>query len=727
MQMSDYNDKINKPIKPGITAKPFEPTLLMEQKVYNTQQTQSKEQKPVPPQYIPVYTPDQTGILPIISVPHEGLNIPQPKVYNLNFGDRFSNFPALNLLYEDYLPTGHKRFTANTIYERDNLIQYLRNSIIKQEDGEEMKLAGERDVLLSYIKILNINPYNSHVNPFKNLAKNFILYSAAYPIKYNENNGKIEIGNPAMGLNVRIYGLTENELKYHRNDDDSKHKFNVWRELKYYEFIKQNIIKKKVSPNFITHILYKLDPDCKIKWDELEIIKNNHNPNFIINQINNNNYKILESAQEPPNEKMKKVKKQTEKITEFINNNINKNNIQASLNPLDPYNKIREAIQYNPQLAYEFQKLGIILNPDESHLKLIDQSHGDKKLLNKFQKIGLFTDNDKKDINKMSQQSIIILTEAPTTNFTEWCSITRENYGAIKRMTSSGFHTKEIWFSIIFQLTYIFAIFEKLDLHIEQLNLNDNFYIKDIKITPNTIGSWVYIVNDISYYIPNYGHILMFDSKYNDINSYHDKTKPKFKINSSKIFNESGDNKEQIHSQFKEIIDPDKFNHLAKINGINTLDDDVLNLLRNLYDAINDGKTTIISLFNNPLYFGCFLHNRIGTKLSKSEIDNINLHLTSKLNPGELCIHRNKGEYYWAIYLGESKKTNQDPVQYPLLNQHDIIIKDDINNTYEIKSKNRVLIQSYNSIDKILPESKNNMRYDNDYIYETYNFGNFLN
>ena len=34
-----------------------------------------------------------------------------------------------------------------------------------------------------------------------------------------------------------------------------------------------------------------------------------------------------------------------------------------------------------------------------------------------------------------------------------------------------------------------------------------------------SIGHWIYKVGDIEFYIPNYGHVLVFDSRYVDIHN----------------------------------------------------------------------------------------------------------------------------------------------------------------------------------------------------------------
>ena len=45
--------------------------------------------------------------------------------------------------------------------------------------------------------------------PYRDLPTDFMLYSAAYPIKYNADTSKLEISKFATGLNLRIYNLNK--------------------------------------------------------------------------------------------------------------------------------------------------------------------------------------------------------------------------------------------------------------------------------------------------------------------------------------------------------------------------------------------------------------------------------------------------------------------------------------------------------------------------------------
>ena len=48
----------------------------------------------------------------------------------------------------------------------------------------------------------------------------------------------------------------------------------------------------------------------------------------------------------------------------------------------------------------------------------------------------------------------------------------------------------------------------------ENFSLEDNIFVKDIYSNTEVLGYWKYIVDGISYYIPNYGYILLIDSNF---------------------------------------------------------------------------------------------------------------------------------------------------------------------------------------------------------------------
>ena len=52
-----------------------------------------------------------------------------------------------------------------------------------------------------------------------------------------------------------------------------------------------------------------------------------------------------------------------------------------------------------------------------------------------------------------------------------------------------------------------------------EMSLQDNFYIKDLNIK-NINSYWIYNIDGIDFYIPNYGYLLLIDHSYKNNNEY---------------------------------------------------------------------------------------------------------------------------------------------------------------------------------------------------------------
>ena len=123
-----------------------------------------------------------------------------------------------------------------------------------------------------------------------------------------------------------------------------------------------------------------------------------------------------------------------------------------------------------------------------------------------------------------------------------WASRLYQKDNNIGRMINSGFHTDKIWQSVMFQLMVALYCLQVNKIYYSSFSLDDNVYIKDLASTSNVTSYWKYKINGIDYYIPNYGYLVIFDSKYCDITSTVnvDPNKREFKICSSKLFSNNG-------------------------------------------------------------------------------------------------------------------------------------------------------------------------------------------
>jgi len=629
-----------------------EPPVILEQKVYDTSQKPAGKPQ-FPPTFIPLY--DQEGdvmnhLLPYSKVINQP---PVQKVYNISLQNQLAGNTSINRIYEDILPGNPFSLTAISLYERKQLIDFLRNSILQTTDGEEMSLSGGKNSLLSYIKILDINPYTINKNPYIDLPRNFILYKAGYPVRFDDKNKAIGLGKQSMGINIRMYMMSLGDLRCKTiNNNINSDNFDLWREIKYYDWVRDNIIKKKVSPNFISPILYKIDSESKINWSEIEVIK----------------------AKGVPSQNIIDLKKNQEKI----------NNIHS----IDKKMGLFQAL-----LPLQFRRAHIPLNKDNNPVN------------NKI---------EKEDLTVSSGKTIVLLTEAPTSSFIKWSSTVYETFGAVKKMISTGYHSPDVWKSVIFQLVYAMAVLQEKGVYMKNFSIENNVFIKDIFSDPNAVGSWIYKVNNVEYYVPNYGYILMIDSKYADV-ELDDLNKNKdskvYKMYGS-LYEKNGDLnadivKSLVNIQFKNIISPDNFSHNFRVKGGSIPDDSIITLLKAL--SSDTSSNFIRDLI--PKYFGDFVHNRVGSLLLKSEKDNVFTYSRPNFLKGNMMVWEKRyNEFEWVIYIG-------DVVGNSLKKQ--ILTK--TGNKYEIIEVFVSSLLGYPENEKVLPESKQNMKYDESHIYETYN------
>lgn len=202
------------------------------------------------------------------------LPIPQQKVFNITLPGPTGRHVEMDKIYEIALPGKNSTFSSNTIGERMKMYEYIRSFLIKLYDGEDICLdsTGSRS-MLSYFKFMNVNPnyYNLiQKNPYRALPFGLLIYNSCFPIQYDEQIGVIGCAKNSVGINIRLYSLTVAEyysFKY-------KHKFykeyDVWRELIYYEYIREYVIKPKMSPNFVLEYLYLNSPSKTIDFFSLK-------------------------------------------------------------------------------------------------------------------------------------------------------------------------------------------------------------------------------------------------------------------------------------------------------------------------------------------------------------------------------------------------------------------------------------------------------------------------
>lgn len=182
------------------------------------------------------------------------VQMPMQNVYNINLPGPTGGHVEMNRIYENILPGKDGKFTATTLGERLQMYEYLRQILIKSCEGEDISLDSEgQNNLLSYIKFMEINPnYYSPLynNPYRGLPYGLLVYRSCFPIRLDRKSQTVQCDRNSIGLNIRLYSLSIAEYYSYKFRQVVYKEYDVWRELAYYEYIRENIIKKKQSPNF---------------------------------------------------------------------------------------------------------------------------------------------------------------------------------------------------------------------------------------------------------------------------------------------------------------------------------------------------------------------------------------------------------------------------------------------------------------------------------------------
>jgi hypothetical protein len=199
-----------------------------------------------------------------------------------------------------------------------------------------------------------------------------IIWNACYPITYEKKINKINCSKNNVNINIRLYNIDdENFFKGKIEEDPYMLNSDAWRDIKYYEYIRDYVIKTKRSPNFVISYCYYFGNNNMIDFDKINKLK-------------------IDSDKKKSKPKSK------------FDNDIKKYIIGSKY--LEEYRR-------------------------KTDIKNITKG--------------------KKNYN--NNNCIIALTESPTHNFYNWTDKTYEyNYGPIKTMVQTGYHSDSEWLSIIF-------------------------------------------------------------------------------------------------------------------------------------------------------------------------------------------------------------------------------------------------------------------------------------
>ncbi len=631
------------------------------------------------------------------------------KISDIDVGGPAGPHNRLNMVYEDILPGKQLATSFKTIGERLIQLQYVRSILFPKGDATETNLDGRMtDSLLSHIKFLDLNPFNTNKlsdNPYSGLPDGFLLYRTCYPIKRTPTFGQISCARDSMALSVRIYQLNVGGYLLNKQNRINFYQYDQWREIAFYEYIRENILKKKICPNFVKLYGYYLCKDSGIDFDK---IKNMNNP------------KLRNKKQNQP----------------------------MNFADLDIYYKKRQQ-----EFIDAVQKGLTGMNPSQ-----LMQSSSTVNNLSNMQPAAAQV----LDLDTYSGEVIVAITESPTYNLYSWTTVKYQQEGNTRRMINSGFHTENVWRSIYFQIMCAILILHKHGIYIDNFSLENNVFIKDLILDGNAINYWKYKINGIDYYIPNYGYLALIDSNYSDIftvgptvpNEASGITVPgmpggptpgalaptpapalpgptapilkggpsikkSYKLD-GKLYDAGntikGNEKNKTFEMFKSTINPNNF---GVAFGGTKPDTGILDMLQKM-DTDTATETDIEKYFVK--YMTRFMNNRIGTYLKEQEVIHIKRDLRD-FKHGQIIVLREGDEIFKFVLFLEVKagvatiltkdKTAQNDPTYVSTDNDDLIQKDNIPLN---------LLYSYSLTEPIAQNYKiNESNLTEDNLLETYN------
>ena len=494
-------------------------------------------------------------------------------------------------------PSGKIYKSSNNLKERIHIYNYIRNSLIKISDGEYINLddnySKEAKNLMSYIKVLNLNPYGKNLNPYKDLPENFMIYNSGFPLIKKENSNTIDLNKDNVGLNLRIYGIDVQDIgpvltfKFDVKQNDNNFlstKLND--DIYFYNYVKNKILLKNICPHFALIYAY--------------FVSTGKNKN--LKKLFKNNYDNLISLK---------------RDRFFKENKINHNSIFTEFEKIHYENLIKSANEhfkrYNePIIKYHFFKLDI------------DKNRNIYKLL-------IYENEDIKN------NLLVALTEAPNINFKDWYTnsyVYKDLKQRVKIMSNNGYHNNDVWYTILFQLYYTLMIMIIEDIYIGEFNIQ-NIFIKNLSDNEKINGYWIYKIYGTKFYIKNYGFLLIIDSNFKNT---------QIKINTNENKNNFSNMKNLFNSLMSdEIMNEDVKNFINEIH--NSLDMIDSNTEENFHKE-RIKSFLVLNLFN--LFANKFLHNKIG-----DEIDQ-NLQIKNKI-PSSGDIIDDGGKYSIFLKMNDNK------------------------------------------------------------------------
>jgi hypothetical protein len=554
------------------------------------------------------------------------------KDYHINIGGPNTNHVHAAMVYEDALPPASVFSSYKTLKERNGLCQYIRGTFINIEEGEDANFNGDANSINSRLKLIELNPYNTNYfssNPYKGLPSNILIYRSCYPIVYDKKEATTQCNKSSVGINMRVYRL-------------SKLEYQVWKPT----------FEEPVKSHEIKSILNTIDARKKTNIEIIEDIS--RRASWI---------------------------KRITPITDKTKNDFD----------------VWREIEYYQYIRNVINKSLVSPNFVESYCWFIND---DAKL--NFSKNTMKKKGDQIDPETDSNKSIILLTESPNMNIFSWASDSYIKERNIQKQVYSGYKPDNVWESVIMQMLIVFYTMDVHKFTFNEMQLQNNFYIKDINVFGDSAQFWKYKIKDIDFFVPNYGHLLMFDSDYHDMeNNNTPKIIGKFLNNSD----ESHIHQTIVNNALKCLSSNNYGQEFKNIGGVKG-SENIINLLDRICTDIRANLSFGEVIQRNFLKY---LHNRVGTSLRDSELSYVQKSDIRPFRKGQLVVwEKNFDSYEIVIYLNN-------------ISEYECECASREKDTFITKTVNKDLIYHYSDYETIKQDSKPGEPYlSMDYVIESY-------
>ena len=655
-QIPEYKDAYNNPMIPNEQKRIYNenkqrgdvqnPNQILNLQLFQPQKpkpTSASSGKPYPNPavFYPNYVPNPFDPISYANyMQYSGYGMqPAPvyKEYNINIGGVEGSHLKTAMFFEDALPIKNISGTFCSLGERITMYEAIRANLFSSGDGKDVPIENDSYNLLSHLKLMDMNPYNASrfsKNPYKGLPFGFLLYRSCYPMRHDSRTFNAICAGNSTGINVRIYRLTEGAYMINKQNITKASDYDEWRDMAFYNFVREYIIKPKVCPNFTVMYGYNIALNSNIKFDDLRMIqdpnkgRSTDKSQFTTQWTKNNGTSNQDT---------------TKALQDLRSLNIRDQSLPA--NTIVPVNGLGDntgmlkqviAVVRDPRTGLITKEITNMPTPQEQAIML----------------------------NKYSGKALVCLTEASNYSLIGWCKKEYRADGNIKTMTNTGFYGPEIWKSVIFQIMVALYVMQLKGIVINNFRLDRNVYIKDISRGSGTITNyWKYKIEGIEYYIPNCGYVVLIDTNYRDFDVHIDDNLSTDAnrvrkldgtiLNDCKLSQEQCIDKtfEMFRSSFDtNIFDQDFIND----NGVKP-PEEILKLMTNIKN-LADSKPTLNIAYYIRTFMTMFLNNRVGGPITQDEINNIKRGAVKEFRKGQIvCMTDTDGVDKFVIHIKQKK------------------------------------------------------------------------